>query len=273
MKQGIYCGDNLALLRHLTKSMVRMVYIDPPFNTGKRQVRTQIKTSSSDEGDRVGFAGKKYKTEVVGQTGYDDQFDDYIGFLGERVKAAKRCMTQDASFFLHVDYREVHYCKVMMDEIFGRDSFMNEIIWAYDYGGRSKSKWSAKHDNILWYAMNPDEYVFNYEQAQKVEHQTPQFVGDTTQEDLFGDNRFLGDVWWHTIVSPTGKEKVGYATQKPLGILERLIKVHTNEGDYVLDFFAGSGTTGAAAARHNRKYILIDKNPEAMIKMTERLVS
>lgn len=266
----IILGDNLDLLAAMPSGSVPLIYIDPPFNTGKRQARRQLKTVRDEAGDRVGFGGHRYRTEVLdhpASDGYRDQFDDFLGFLRPRLVEAHRILSPTGSFFLHIDYREVHYCKVMLDEIFGRDSFQNEIIWAYDYGARSTKRWPAKHDNILWYTKDPEHYTFNLDACDRIPYMAPGLVG----EEKAARGKTPTDVWWHTIVSPTGKEKTGYATQKPVGILERIVKVHTNPGDTVLDFFAGSGTTGEAAARNGRDFILIDQNPAALAVMEQRL--
>ncbi|MCY4256808.1 MAG: site-specific DNA-methyltransferase [bacterium] len=264
----IVFGDNLAVLAGLDAASVDLIYVDPPFNTGKRQERQQIKTVHDEAaGDRTGFAGRSYRTIRLGKSGYEDAFDDFMGFLAPRFEQAHRVLTDTGSFFCHIDYREVHYCKVLLDQIFGRDSFMNEIIWAYDYGARSKQKWSTKHDNILWYAKNPNDYTFNFEEMDRIPYMAPGLVG----KEKAARGKTPTDVWWHTIVSPNGKEKTGYATQKPLGVLERIVKIHSNPGDLLLDFFAGSGTLGQAAAKHNRNYILIDNNPQAIQTMTTRL--
>ncbi|MDE0235766.1 MAG: site-specific DNA-methyltransferase, partial [bacterium] len=215
-------GDNLPVLQGLPDTSVDLIYIDPPFNTGKRQERERIKTVHDEtNGDRTGFAGRRYQTIRLGKSGYDDAFDDYMAFLAPRFEEAHRILTDTGSFFLHIDYREVHYCKVLLDQIFGRDSFMNEIIWAYDYGARSKKKWSAKHDSILWYAKDPDHYTFCFEEMDRIPYMAPGLVG----KEKAARGKTPTDVWWHTIVSPNGKEKTGYATQKPLGVLERLVKV------------------------------------------------
>ncbi len=267
MKNKIYLADNLEVLRSIPDNSVDLIYIDPPFNTGKRQERRRIKVVRDEEGgDRIGFQGKKYRTVELGTFGWDDAFDDFLSFLYPRLEEAYRVLKPDGSFFLHLDYREVHYCKVMLDGIFGRECFQNEIIWAYDYGGRSKRKWPAKHDNILWYTRHPREYTFNYHEMERIPYMAPGLVG----KEKAARGKTPTDVWWHTIVSPNGKEKTGYATQKPLGILRRIIKVHSNPGDLVLDFFAGSGTTGAAALELGRRFILIDKNPEALAVMARR---
>jgi site-specific DNA-methyltransferase (adenine-specific) len=260
-------GDNLEVLRGLETASVPLIYIDPPFNTGRRQARTRLKTVRDDAGDRTGFKGQRYRTEKVGGTSYADSFDDFLGFLRPRLEEAYRVLAPAGSLFFHIDYREVHYCKVMLDGIFGRESFQNEIIWAYDYGARATKKWPAKHDTILWYTKDPEQYTFHLDASDRIPYMAPGLVGP----EKAARGKTPTDVWWHTIVSPTGKEKTGYATQKPLGILERIVKVHSNPGDLVLDFFAGSGTTGEAAAKHGRDFLLIDENAEAVKVMKKRL--
>ena len=261
-------GDNLNVLRSLADGSIDLIYIDPPFNTGHKQSRTSMRTIRDEQGgDRVGFQGQRYRTERIGSSAFGDQFDDYIAFLEPRLREAARILKPNGSFFLHVDYREVHYCKVLLDEIFGRASFINEIVWAYDYGARSKSRWSAKHDNILWYAKDQQDYTFNHDEMDRIPYMAPGLVGP----EKAARGKTPTDVWWHTIVPTNGKEKTGYPTQKPLGVLERIVRVHSNPGDVVLDFFAGSGTTGEAAARHGRSYILVDNEPEAIRVMADRL--
>ncbi len=263
----IILGDNLDVLRTLSDGQFQLIYVDPPFNTGKTQSRTRIRTTRDDAGDRTGFQGRRYKTQVVGASSYGDIFDDYIGFLRPRMEEAYRVLDDHGSLFFHIDYREVHYCKVMLDEIFGRDSFINEIIWAYDYGARSRKRWSAKHDNILWYAKDPDRYTFNYDAIDRIPYLAPGLVGP----EKAARGKTPTDVWWHTIVSPTGREKTGYATQKPLDIIQRIVRVHSNPGDRLLDFFAGSGTLGEAACLEGREFVLVDNNPEAVGVMRKRL--
>jgi site-specific DNA-methyltransferase (adenine-specific) len=262
-------GDNLEVLRELDGATFGLVYIDPPFNTGRAQSRSRLRTVEDPDGDRTGFKGKRFRTEIVGSAAFADSFDDYLAYLEPRFVEARRVLKPDGSFFLHVDYREVHYCKVLLDSVFGRECFMNEIVWAYDYGARSKTKWPAKHDNILWYVRDPDNYVFNYDEMDRIPYMAPGLV--TPEKAALG--KTPTDVWWHTIVSPTGKEKTGWPTQKPLGILERIVKVHTHPGDVVLDFFAGSGTTGVAAVRNGRSCVLVDSNPRACEIMRERLAA
>jgi len=265
----VVLGDNLEVLCAMPAESVELIYVDPPFNTGRHQKRLQIKTVRDVNGDRTGFGGQRYRTERSEQQGgsYDDCFGDFISFLRPRMEQARRVLVPAGSLFFHIDYREVHYCKVMLDEIFGRQSFQNEIIWAYDYGARSKRRWPAKHDNILWYTKDPECYTFNLDECDRIPYMAPELVG----EEKAARGKTPTDVWWHTIVSPTGKEKTGYATQKPLGVLERIVKVHSNPGETVLDFFAGSGTTGEAAARHGRRFVLIDENSCAVEIMQRRL--
>jgi site-specific DNA-methyltransferase (adenine-specific) len=261
-------GDNLAFLRGLPDGIVDLIYIDPPFNTGKRQVRRNVKTVRDEDGDRIGFQGQRYRSETRESSSYGDAFDDFQAFLEPRLREAHRVLKPNGSFFLHIDYREVHYAKVWLDGIFGRDHFQNEIIWAYDYGGRSKSRWSAKHDNILWYTRHAKDFTFHHDAMDRIPYMAPGLVG----KDKAARGKTPTDVWWHTIVSPTGKEKTGYATQKPLGVLKRFINVHSSPGDLVLDFFAGSGTTGHAAAELGRRFWLVDENPQAIEVMRTRLV-
>jgi site-specific DNA-methyltransferase (adenine-specific) len=266
MTNKIYFGDNLQILRDIPTASVDLIYIDPPFNTGKVQGRTQIKTVRSENGDRVGFQGERYETIKIGTKSYSDLFDDFLGFLEPRLKEAYRILAANGSMYFHIDYREVHYCKILLDSIFGRECFLNEIIWAYDYGARSKSKWPAKHDNILWYVKNPDDYIFNYDEIERIPYMAPGLVGPEKADR----GKTPTDTWWHTIVPTNGKEKTGYPTQKPLGILKRIVQASSPQNGLVLDFFAGSGTTGAASLELGRKFILIDNNQEAMEVMARR---
>lgn len=263
----IHFGDNLSIIRELPDASFDLIYIDPPFNTGKKQSRTQIKTVRDDDGDRTGYKGNRYRTIQIGSKAYSDIFDDYLKFIEPRLEQAKRLLKPAGSFFFHIDCREVHYCKVVLDAIFGRESFMNEIIWSYDYGGRSKKKWSAKHDNILWYAKDPENYTYRYDDIDRIPYMAPGLVGP--EKAKIG--KTPTDTWWNTIVSPNGKEKTGYPTQKPLAIINRIIRVHSNPNDRVLDFFAGSGTIGESAARMGRSAVLVDSNPEAIEVMAKRL--
>lgn len=265
----VVAGDNLPVLQGLPSESFQLIYIDPPFNTGKVQSRQSLKTVRTDApvaGSRVGFQGQTYETVRGEVTSYNDSFSDYWGFLEPRLEEAWRLLTPNGTLYLHLDYREVHYAKVLLDALFGRDCFLNEIIWAYDYGGRSKRKWPAKHDNILVYVKDPKRYYFDSESVDREPYMAPGLV--TPEKAARG--KLPTDVWWHTIVSPTGKEKTGYATQKPEGILRRIVQASSRPGDWVLDFFAGSGTTGAVAGQLERRFVLIDENPEAIAVMRHR---
>lgn len=263
----VYFGDNLPILQEFDDASFDLIYIDPPFNTGRVQSRTRIRTVRDPHGDRRGFQGRRYRTVRVGTVAFDDVFDDFIAFMEPRLREAWRLLAPDGSFFLHIDYREVHYCKVLLDQIFGRECFLNEIVWAYDYGGRSKRRWPAKHDQILWYVKDPRSYTFNFDAMERIPYMAPGLVG----REKAARGKTPTDVWWHTIVPTHGRERTGYPTQKPLCILNRIVKVHSTPGARVLDFFAGSGTTGEAAVRLGRSCTLIDNSADAMRVMAKRL--
>ncbi len=262
----IHFGDNLAVLATLADASFDLIYIDPPFNTGKKQSRRRLHTIRDDAGDRTGFQGKRYRTVTIGKRGFADSFDDYLAFLEPRLEEAHRLLAANGSFFLHVDFREVHYCKVLLDSIFGRASFLNEIVWAYDYGARTTKRWSPKHDNILWYAKDPEAYTYRSDEIERIPYMAPKLVGPEKAER----GKTLTDTWWHTIVSPTGKEKTGYPTQKPRGVIDRIVRVHSEPGARLLDFFAGSGTFGESARVLGRDAVLVDDNPEAIAVMKRR---
>jgi len=267
-KLQIYFGDNLPILKGIPSDSVDLIYIDPPFNTGKVQSRTRLTTVRDEKGDRTGFQGNKYRTVKIGTKAYNDIFDEYLEFLEPRLQEAHRVLKSNGSLFFHIDYREVHYAKILLDIIFGRESFQNEIIWAYDYGARSKTKWPSKHDNILWYSKTPDDYQFHLEECDRIPYMAPGLVGP----EKAAKGKTPTDTWWHTIVSPNGYEKTGYPTQKPRGILDRIVKVHSRPGDQLLDFFAGSGSFGESAIALDRNCILVDANEEAMGVMESRFL-
>jgi len=245
-----------------------LIYIDPPFNTGAPQQRRRMKVTPDENGAKAnGFRGLRYRVEAVASGQYADAFDDYLAFLMPRIEASLRCLTPDGSLFVHLDYREVHHVKVALDRLLGRERFINEIIWAYDYGGRPKTRWPCKHDTILWYAMDPANYTFNFDAMDRLPYMAPRLV--TPEKAARG--KTPTDVWWQTIVPTNSREKTGYPTQKPLALLERIIRVHTSPGDTVLDYFAGSGTTGEAAAKHGRGFVLIDESAEAVQLVRKRL--
>jgi site-specific DNA-methyltransferase (adenine-specific) len=267
LENTLYFGDNLTVFKLIPDSSVQLVYIDPPFNTGREQQRSKVTTKRNNEGNRIGFKGERYETVKSTVLSYDDQFANYWEFLEPRIEEAFRVLNNSGTLYLHLDYREAHYAKVLLDALFGPECFLNEIIWAYDYGGKSKSRWPAKHDTILVYVKDPKNYYFNSEEVDREPYMAPGLV---TPEKI-ERGKLPTDVWWHTIVSPTGKEKTGYPTQKPVGILRRIIQASSKPGDVVLDFFAGSGTTGFVAHELGRRFILVDQNPESIQVIKDRL--
>jgi site-specific DNA-methyltransferase (adenine-specific) len=266
-RDEILLGDNLELLPRFADASFQLVYIDPPFNTGSDRTRRTLRTVPDEDGDRTGFGGRRYSSRLLAESSYRDEFGDYIGFLAPRLREARRLLSDSGTLYVHLDYREAHYVKLLLDEIFGRGCFLNELIWAYDYGGKPKRRWPAKHDTILVYVKNRESYFFNSEAVDREPYMAPGLV--TAEKAARG--KLPTDVWWHTIVSPTGAEKTGYPTQKPEGIVRRMVQASTREGDWCLDFFAGSGTLGAVAAKLGRRYVLIDSNPNAVRVMRERL--
>lgn len=300
----IFFSDNLPILQALESESVDLIYIDPPFNTGKTQIRKTIKTVKSENGDRKGFQGNTYQTIDIGTKAYRDTFNEKIDlniprqitkaydllapqasqffleeFLKPRLTEAYRILKPNGSLYFHIDYREVHYCKILLDQIFGRESFLNEIIWAYDFGGRAKSKWPAKHDNILFYVKNPKNYIFNTSEIDREPYMAPGLVGPekANQKKLPTDTWWFGfvgkrntDTWWQTIVGTNSKERLGYPTQKPIKLINRIIKASSHQGDVVLDFFAGSGTVGESCILNERDFILIDNNEESLEVMALR---
>ena len=265
--EGVVVGDNLSLLRELPDGFAQMIYADPPFNTGRTQTRQTLATVGAPNGKRVGFAGRRYETKLLAESSYKDVFDDYLGFLAPRLEELKRVLDPAGTLYVHLDYREAHYVKLLMDEIFGRECFLNELIWAYDYGAKPRRKWPQKHDTILVYVKDPRGYHFDAEAVDREPYMAPGLV---TPEKVARGKRPVS-VMWHTIVSTTGREKTGYPTQKPEALIRRFVQASSRPGDLCLDPFAGSGTLGAVAAKLGRRYLLIDESPEAGRVMRERL--
>lgn len=265
--EQIIQGDCLKKLRKIPDASIRMVFVDPPFGTNKTQTSKRVKAVRSAEGHE-GFGGNKYRRdeqEAVGS--YEDTFDDFEGFLMPRLEAALPKLTDDGSLFVLLDQRNLHHIKVALDKLMGRDHFMGEILWLFEWGAKSRKKWPCKHNTILWYVKDPKNYVFDYEAVERIPYMSPEIVGAEKAEK----GKTLSASWWLGIIGTNSKERTGYPTQKPLKLVERFIKVHTNKNDTVLDFFAGSGTTGQAAKNNKRGYVLIDSNPEAIKVMQERL--
>ena len=264
----VHCADGVGIARTLPDESVDLVYLDPPFNTGRRQRRERLRTrrATAGAGDRTGFGGRRYATERLGARSFDDAFDDYLAFLEPFLTEARRLLKPGGSLYLHLDYREVHYAKVLLDGVFGRDCFLNEIVWAYDYGGRPRDRWPAKHDTILFYAKEAGRHLFNADEVERIPYMAPGLAGP----EKAARGKLPTDTWWHTIVSPTGREKLGYPTQKPLGVLRRIVAASSPRGGLVADFVAGSGTTGAAALALGRRFVLADRSEEAFAVMRER---
>ena len=265
--EEILLGDNLELLPRFADESFQLVYVDPPFNTGRTQTRRTLRTVSDPDGDRTGYKGRRYSTRLLAQSSYRDRFDDYLAFLAPRLQEARRLLKREGTLYFHIDYRESHYCRLLLDELFGRDCFLNEIVWAYDYGARAKRRWPAKHDTILVYVRDRSAYHFDAEAVDREPYMAPGLVS----AEKAARGKLPTDVWWHTIVPTNGAEKTGYPTQKPEGIVRRMVQASTRPGDWCLDCFAGSGTLGAVAAQLGRRYVLIDSNPEAVRVMRERL--
>ncbi len=263
----ILLGDCLELLPRFADGSFQLIYIDPPFNTGRPQTRRTLETVPDEAGDRTGFQGRRYATRLLAESSYRDAFEDYLGFLAPRLQHAHRLLAREGTLYFHIDYREAHYCKLLLDEIFGRACFLNEIVWAYDYGARSRRRWPAKHDTILVYVKDPEAYHFDSAEVDREPYMAPGLV--TPEKAARG--KLPTDVWWHTIVPTRGAEKTGYPTQKPEGIVRRMVCASSRPGDWCLDFFAGSGTLGAVAGKLGRRFVLIDSSPLAVEVMRTRL--
>lgn len=262
----ILFGDNLAALAGLPDACVDLIYMDPPFNTGQAQTRQRLRTVADPEGDRQGFAGRRYASTPVGTMSFPDAYDDFLGFLEPRLRQAHRVLAAHGTLYFHIDYREVHYCKVLLDQIFGRGCFLNEVIWAYDYGARTRRRWPPKHDNILVYVRDRARYRFYADAIDRIPYMAPGLVGP----DKAARGKLPTDTWWHTIVPTNGAERTGYPTQKPLGILRRIVLASSAPDDLVLDPFAGSGTTGMACRELGRRFLLVDNHPQAIAVMRRR---
>jgi site-specific DNA-methyltransferase (adenine-specific) len=261
-------GNNFAVLPLLPSGAFDMIYIDPPFNTGRAQRRRTLQVERDEQrGDRGGFAGRRYRSRLLSESSYRDTFDDYLAFLEPRLEQARRVLAQHGTLYFHIDYREAHYCKLLLDEIFGRECFLNELIWAYDYGAKPKRRWPQKHDTILVYVRDPDSYLFDADAVEREPYMAPGLV---TPEQAARGKRPVS-VWWHTIVPTSGTEKTGYPTQKPEGIVRRMVAASSRPGGWCLDFFAGSGTLGAVCRKLGRRFVLVDDSAEAIAVSRARL--
>ena len=258
-------GDNAAALPLLPDQLFSLIYIDPPFNTGRARSASRTKATRDDQGAHVWYGNQRYRTEQGEEVRFSDSYEDYMAFIEPRLAHAHRLLADDGTLYFHIDYREAHYCKVLLDGIFGRECFLNEIIWAYDYGAKPKNRWPAKHDTILVYVKNPDSYWFDQDAVERIPYMTPGLGGNESR------GKMPTDVWWHTIVPTNSKERTGYPTQKPEGVMHRIMSASSRPGDMVLDFFAGSGTTGVMAQKMGRRFVLADSNAAAIHVMRPRI--
>jgi site-specific DNA-methyltransferase (adenine-specific) len=263
-------AENSVVLARLPSAAFDLIYIDPPFNTGRAQQRQTLTVERDEEGggDRTGFAGRRYRSRLLKALSYEDSFASYLEFLTPRLHEARRLLAAHGTLYFHIDYREAHYCKLLLDEIFGRECFLNELIWAYDYGAKPRNRWPAKHDTILVYVRDRAQYHFDAEEVQREPYMAPGLV--TAEKAARG--KLPTDLIWHTIVPTRGREKTGYPTQKPEGLVRRFVTASSRPGGWCLDFFAGSGTLGAVCRQLDRRFVLVDCSPEAIEVMRERLV-
>jgi site-specific DNA-methyltransferase (adenine-specific) len=262
-------GDNLAVLEALPAQTFDLIYMDPPFNTGRAQGRRTLSVAVDPTGERVGFGGRRYRSRLLSELQYDDEFGDYLGFLEPRLRQARELLATHGTLYFHIDYREAHYCKLLLDECFGRDAFLNELIWAYDYGAKPRRRWPAKHDTILVYVRTPGAHLFDADAVEREPYMAPGLVGP----EKAARGKRPTDVWFHTIVPTNGAEKTGYPTQKPAGVLRRMVAASSRSGGWCLDPFAGSGTLGAVCRELGRRFVLVDSNPDAIAVMRDRLGS
>ena len=260
-------GDNAPVLASLPQAAFDLIYMDPPFNTGRAQSRRTLLAAADPRGDLVGFGGRRYRTRMLQSLSYDDAFADYMGFLEPRLTRARELLAPHGTLYFHIDYREAHYCKLLLDELFGRDAFLNEIIWAYDYGAKPRRRWPAKHDTILAYVRTPGAHHFDADAVEREPYMAPGLVG----AEKAARGKRPTDVWFHTIVPTNGREKTGYPTQKPEGVLRRLVAASSRQGGWCLDPFAGSGTLGVVCRQLGRRFVLIDESPVAVDVMRRRL--
>jgi site-specific DNA-methyltransferase (adenine-specific) len=260
-------GDNAVALARLPPAAFDLIYLDPPFNTGHPQARRTLSVQADADGDRVGFGGRRYSSRLLQNLAYEDGFGDYLAFLEPRLIRARELLARHGTLYFHIDYREAHYCKLLLDEIFGRHAFLNEIIWSYDYGAKPRRRWPPKHDTILVYVRTPGGHHFDCDAVEREPYMAPGLVG----AEKAARGKRPTDVWFHTIVPTNGREKTGYPTQKPEGVLRRLVTASSRPGGWCLDPFAGSGTLGAVCRNLGRRFVLIDSNPVAIEVMRTRL--
>lgn len=264
---GVFHEDNLDLLRRTPDGCVDLAYCDPPFNTGRVQRMDRVKLGAGDK-VRGGFMGRMYRYEVTSRHSFRDDMPlfEYLDYLTERLVEIHRVLSETGSLYLHLDWNVVHYARLILDDLFGVENFLNEIIWSYDYGGRARDKWARKHDNILWYRKG-SAHTFNRDAIDRLPYMAPSLVG--AEKAAIG--KLPTDVWWMSIVPTNGRERTGYPTQKPLKLVERIVRASSNPGDVVADFWVGSGTAAVAAAKLGRRFLVCDVNADAIRITKERL--
>jgi site-specific DNA-methyltransferase (adenine-specific) len=260
-------GDNAPVMAMLPEGAFDVIYLDPPFNTGHAQARRTLSVVASPEGERTGFGGRRYQARLLNTLSFEDSFGDYLDFLEPRLRRARELLAPHGTLYFHIDYREAHYCKLLLDEIFGREAFLNELIWAYDYGAKPRRRWPAKHDTILVYVRTPGAHYFDADGVDREPYMAPGLV----DAEKARRGKRPTDVWFHTIVPTNGAEKTGYPTQKPEGVLRRIVAASSRPGGWCLDPFAGSGTLGAVCRKLGRRFVLVDSSPVAVQTMSDRL--
>ncbi|MGH2881548.1 MAG: DNA-methyltransferase, partial [Solirubrobacteraceae bacterium] len=229
----VIAGNNTPVLAALPDGLFDLIYMDPPFNTGRAQARRSLAVEACADGDRVGFGGRRYRSRVLGTLAFDDAFDDYLAFLEVRLRRARDLLAAHGTLYFHIDYREAHYVKLLLDEVFGRDAFLNELIWSYDYGAKPRRRWPAKHDTILVYVRTPGGHFFDADAVEREPYMAPGLVS----AEKAARGKRPTDVWFHTIVPTNGREKTGYPTQKPEGVLRRMVAASSPPGGWCLDPF------------------------------------
>jgi site-specific DNA-methyltransferase (adenine-specific) len=253
----VHKGSALDLLHSIPDESIDLIYTDPPFGTGNIQTMDRKK------------AGK-----TVSKIEYSDKYENYLDFLEPHLIQMHKVLKSTGTMYLHMDWRWVHYAKVMCDGIFGMENFLNEVVWSYNFGGRGKDRWPQKHDTILVYIKEMGKHTFNWNDIDRIPYAAPelQYVGRTKEEaeKRIAEGQVPTDVWSMSIVGTASKERVGYPNQKPQKLMKRAIVASSNVGDIVLDPFGGSGSTAAAAMEANRKFITGDSSPDAIQTMRNR---
>lgn len=267
-------GDNLILMQQLIDAGVEvdLVYIDPPYG-----IKVDEKFGMLAWKDV--FEPKNRVDEIINIELLCSKGEcNYLRWLYPRLVLLKELLSERGSIYLHIDWHAGHYVKLIMDDIFGKENFRNEIVWCYRQGGRSQSNYSQKHDTIYWYSKSNSQWVFNGDSVRVPYEGTGGYQtsgkGVVINGKVYKPNE-LGKIpedWWDIpAIPPMSMERIGYATQKPEALLERIIKGSSNEDSIVLDVFGGSGTTAAVAERLGRRWIIIDNNPEAIEIITKRI--